>query len=48
MIFVDQYFPLREHAVFICSVHKELNEGERFFHLDFRGIDLVGVQKIYL
>ena len=44
MIFVDQYFSTTRAR----SVHKELNEGERFFHLDFRGIDLVGVQKIYL
>lgn len=31
-----------------CSVHKELKEEERFFRFDFRGIDFLGMHKLYL
>ena len=30
-----------------CSVHKELGEENQICRFDFRGIDLVGVQKRY-
>ena len=30
-----------------CSVHKVIGEAERFYRSDFRGIDLLGVQKLY-